>query len=113
MLSVLPVVSLQVCAQQFLLMTIFLVMQTETEIIRHIGFLNLFTTCASIPYKLDLFFLSHTCDKTKRTMKENWYETNSKENPVWNKWQPRSIINNVQPCGLEHIKIVTQSKRHW
>ena len=42
---------------------------TETEMTVHIGFLNLCTACASIPYKLDLFFLSRTCDKTKRTMK--------------------------------------------
>ena len=44
---------------------------TETEMTRPIGFLNLSTACASLPYKLDLFFLSRTHDKTRRTMKEN------------------------------------------
>ena len=43
----------------------------ETEMTVHIGFPNLCTTCTSIPYKLDLFFLSRICDKRKRKMKEN------------------------------------------
>ena len=44
------------------------------------------------PWKKFFFFISHTQYKAKRTMRENQYETNSKENPVWNKWQPQFLI---------------------
>ena len=60
--------------------------------------------CISSSYKVDLF-ISCICDKTDHSLKENLYETNSKKNPVWNKWQPH-FINNLQPCGLELIKKV-------
>ena len=44
---------------------------TETEMTVHIGFLNLCMACASsIPYNLDLFFLSCTHNKTKNNERE-------------------------------------------
>ena len=52
----------------------------------HTEFLNLHPTYAS-----RIFFISCTHNKTKRTMKANQYETNSKENPLRNKWQPQLL----------------------
>ena len=40
-------------------------------------------------------FISHIRDKTKYTMKDYKYETNSKKNPVWNKWQPQLLCANM------------------
>ena len=49
---------------------------TETEMTVHIGFLNLCTACASVPFKLGLFFISRTRDKNK---------TRNEKELVWNK----------------------------
>ena len=38
---------------------------TEVEMTVHIGFQNFRTSCASIPCKLDFFFISGTRDKKK------------------------------------------------
>ena len=40
-----------------------------------------------------LSFIPHTLDKTKCTVKEKQYETNSKENPVYIKSMTTSIFN--------------------
>ena len=77
------IIDFQICARQLLLMMIFPVSYlTEAEMTMYIGFQHLCVTCASILCKLDFFFISRTCNKTKRTVKVIRYETSSKENPV-------------------------------
>ena len=68
---------------------------TVAEMTVHIGFVNVYEECASIPCfpaKEIIFSFPQLAIKTKCTMKENWYETNSRENPVRNKWQPQLLI---------------------
>lgn len=55
-----------------------------------------------------IFFIPCTQDKT---IKENQYETNSKENPVWNKWQLQLLIM-CSHMGSNIKKNVTHNKYH-
>ena len=47
----------------------------------HIELLNFSGNVNQFPVN-EIFFISHTHNKTKHTMKENHYKTNSKENPA-------------------------------
>ena len=40
----------------------------------------------------EIFFVSHTQDKRKRTIKEGQYIKNRKENLLGDIWQPRLLI---------------------
>ena len=78
----------------------------------HIRFVNLCTTCTSILCKID-FFISRNHDKTKRSMKKNQYETNSKENPVKYKWKLQLLIM-YSHIGLNIENNVSGKKlRQW
>ena len=72
----------------------------EAEFLKFLNFKN----CAHVHQfsAKEIIFISRTHDKTKCKIKENQYETDSKEKPI--KMMTTSVINSVQQCGLEHQK---------